>query len=101
MDEIVPQALLFTLSAGLSYGVYGTEAGRRLRSRELGRALLFGIGTLLVLFFGTQFGSVCDLESWVFWFIIGGVPIFLGAAWADTTGTNQEAVDRNRLPEGE
>jgi multisubunit Na+/H+ antiporter MnhB subunit len=100
MSEIVPHALLLTLSVGLSYGVYGTEAGRRLRTRELGRALLFGLGTLLVLFFGTAFGAD-GFEGWVWWFVLAGLPIFVGAAWADTTSANQEAVNNYPLPEGD
>ena len=99
MNEIVPQALLFVLSGGFSYLVYGTEIGSRMRRSELGRAILFGMGTLLVLAFGTAYGAGGALETWVFWFLIGSVPILFGAGWADSPSANREAVKRYRLPE--
>lgn len=100
MDTIVPQLLLFTVSSLMSYVVYGTEMGRRLRRRELGRVLLSGVGAFIVLFFGVEFGAE-GLEAWVFWFFIGSIPVCIGAAWADSPSSNQEAVDRHRLPGGE
>lgn len=97
MDEIVPQALLFTVSGGLAYGVYGTEVGRRLRSREVGRLLLCSVGTFVVLLFGAEFGAE-DLEEWVYWFFIASIPVYIGGTWADSSSSNQDAVDQYRLP---
>lgn len=99
MNDYTPHALLLSLSTILSYALYGTKAGGRLRRSEVLRRACFGLEMALLLGFGSHYGRAATLGDWLLWAILVSIPPTIGAAWLDAPSANQEAVREYKLPE--